>query len=309
MSALESYILPGDAVFPEGIVVRADEFFASSFTQGTIYRGRLDRASAEVFLAGGTDGRTSALGLALDRRGHLFVCGGATGLAFVYDADSGKLIRRFDNGLAKTIDPMQPKAFLNDVTTLPSGDAFLTDSIVPMLYRIPAEAVAGAGLDAPQGDGRLEPWLSFADTPLRYQFGNDVIASLNLNGIASTADGRYLIVVQTNTGRLFRIDVASKRVDTIGGVDAPGGDGLVLEGQTLYVIHVDPVPILRFRLGADFLSGEPDPLPRQPSLKAPTTAAFARGRLLVVNSQFDKLFYGGRSEPPFEVSSVDVGAA
>ena len=309
MSAPESYILPGDAVFPEGIVARADEFFASSFTQGTIYRGRLDRSSADVFLAGGADGRTSALGLALDGRGHLFICGGTTGLAFVYDADSGKLVRRFDNGLAKTTDPMQPKAFLNDVTTLPNGDAFLTDSIVPVLYRIPADALTADGRGAPQADGRLEPWLSFADTPLQYQFGNDVIASLNLNGIVSTADGRYLIVVQTNTGRLFRIDVASKRVEPIAGVHAPGGDGLVLEGQTLYVIHVDPVPILRFRLGADFSSGEPDPLPHQPSLKAPTTAAFAGGRLLVVNSQFDKLFYGGQSEPPFAVSSVDVGAA
>ena len=307
MSALESYTLPGDAVFPEGIVVRAGDFFASSFTKGTIYRGRLDRPTADVFLEGGTDGRTSALGLALDRRGHLFICGGMTGLAFVYDADSGKLVRRFDNGLAKTTDPMQPKAFLNDVTTLPNGDAFMTDSVVPLLYRIPAEAVAGLG--APQEDGRLEPWLSFADTPLQYQFGNDIVASLNLNGIASTADGKYLIVVQTNTGRLFRIDVGSKRVDPIAGIDAPGGDGLVLDGQTLYVIHVDPVPILRFRLGTDFLSGESDPLPRQPSLKAPTTAAFAGGRLLVVNSQFDKLFYGGQSEPPFAVSSVDLGAA
>jgi hypothetical protein len=53
MSAPESYILPGDAVFPQGIVVRGDEFFASSFTQGTIYRGRLDQASADVFIAGG----------------------------------------------------------------------------------------------------------------------------------------------------------------------------------------------------------------------------------------------------------------
>ena len=176
-----------------------------------------------------------------------------------------------------------------------------------MLYRIPAEALAEGRLAATQGDGQLEPWLSFADTPLRYQFGNDVIASLNLNGIVSTGDGRYLIVVQTNTGRLFRIDVASKRVAPIAGVVAPGGDGLVLDGQTLYVIHVDPVPILRFRLAADFSRGEPDPLPRQPSLKAPTTAAFAGGRLLVVNSQFDKLFYGGQSEPPFAISSVDVG--
>ena len=210
---------------------------------------------------------------------------------------------------AKTVDPMQPKAFLNDVTTLPNGDAFLTDSIVPMLYRIPADALAGGGLGPPEGDGLLEAWLPFADTPLQYQFGNDVIASLNLNGIASTADGKYLIVVQTNTGRLFRIDVASKTVEPIAGVDAPGGDGLVLDGQTLYVIHVDPVPILRFRLSADFSSGESDPLPQQPSLKAPTTAAFAGGRRLVVNSQFDKLFYGGQSEPPFAVSSVDVGTA
>ena len=48
------YVLPGDAVFPEGVVVsKTGEWFASSFTRGTIFRGRVEKPQAEVFLEGG----------------------------------------------------------------------------------------------------------------------------------------------------------------------------------------------------------------------------------------------------------------
>src|SRR5215207_7987534 len=61
----DSYILPGDAVFPEGVAFEQDTgfFYVSSTTDGTIFRGTLDSPEAEVFLAAGTDGRTTATGL------------------------------------------------------------------------------------------------------------------------------------------------------------------------------------------------------------------------------------------------------
>jgi hypothetical protein len=63
---------------------------------------------------------------------------------------------------------------------------------------------------------------------------------------------------------------------------------------------------MRFRLSPDLLRGEAEPLHRQPALKAPTTGVMVDGRLLVVNSQFDKLFYGGQPEQPFTVSNIAV---
>jgi Cu-Zn family superoxide dismutase len=304
MSAPSSHELPGEAVFPEGIAVQTatGELFVSSFTSGAIFRGSLERPGMEVFLPGGVDGRTSALGLAVDQRDRLLVCGGTSGLVFVYDLARRTLLRRFDNGLPKTTDPREPKAFINDVTITPVGDAFLTDSIVPVLYRIPAYALEEGGV----GDAMLEPWLAFEGTALRYTYGGDLVSSLNLNGIVSSADGRFLLVVQTNTGKVFRIEVATRQVDEVKGVVIPGGDGLVLDGQVLYGIHVDPAPIMRFRLSPDLLRGEAEPLHRQPALKAPTTGVMVDGRLLVVNSQFDKLFYGGQPEQPFTVSNIAV---
>ena len=79
-----TYTLPGAAVFPEGVTARGRTFYVSSTTDGTIFRGRLDRPAAEVFLPGNQDGRTTAVGLEA-ARGWLFVAGGATGQVFVYD--------------------------------------------------------------------------------------------------------------------------------------------------------------------------------------------------------------------------------
>lgn len=79
-----------------------------------------------------------------------------------------------------------------------------------------------------------------------------------------------------------------------------------LDGQTLYGIHVDAEPVLRFALAEDFLEGEPRPLAMRPALLAPTTAALARGDLLIVNSQFDKLFYGGEPDPRFTLTRVPI---
>jgi Cu-Zn family superoxide dismutase len=95
------YVLPGDAVFPEGIAFEPDtgNFYVGSTTDGTVFRGHVSQPSASPFLAPGADGRTTAIGMKVDDRGRLYVAGGGTGLAFVYDAATGVLIRSFPQGL------------------------------------------------------------------------------------------------------------------------------------------------------------------------------------------------------------------
>jgi len=80
-----AYVLPGDAVFPEGIATGpGGAFYVSSTTDGTIFRGDVREAQAGVLSPGGADGRTTAVGLRTDRSGRrLFVAGGATGRAWV----------------------------------------------------------------------------------------------------------------------------------------------------------------------------------------------------------------------------------
>jgi sugar lactone lactonase YvrE len=282
----DAYVLPGQQVFPEGVAYwqGTDTFFVGSTTDGTIFRGNLNDPETTVFSPGGFEGRTAAVGMKVDKHGRLIVDGGATGLVSVLDAHTGQLIRKFSTNFTGA-------QFLNDVVVAKNGDAFITDSMRPVLYRIPAGELRPASGTAP-----LEAWLDFTGTPLQYQPG------FNLNGIVATANGKYLIVTQSNTGKLFRITIATKEVveiQILGGTVA--GDGLWLRGQTLWAV-VRP-EILKLKLRHEFTVAEIVKRTTPAELKDPTTIAIAKGRMLVVNSQF-----GNRTSPvlPFTVSSIPV---
>ena len=71
---------------------------------------------------------------------------------------------------------------------------------------------------------------------------DDDPANNEVNGIAATPNGRTLFVVQSNTGRLFRVDAArgvSTEVTLTGGEGGllPNADGILLDGRTLYVVQ------------------------------------------------------------------------
>jgi sugar lactone lactonase YvrE len=281
----DSYVLPGDQVFPEGIAYDegTGNFYVGSTTDGTVFRGHVKDPAAQVFLAPGRDGRTTAIGMKVDGQGRLYIAGGDTGLVFVYDTSSGAFIRRFTTGFGGA-------QFLNDLAIV-KGDAFVTDSLRPVLYRVPEEAVVAGATQ-----GTLDPWLDFTGTALVYQPG------FNLNGIVASEDGRYLIVAQSNTGKLFRITIATKQVEEIVLNEQVSADGLWLRGRTLFAVARPD--IAKVQLSGDLTSGQVVSRTLDPSLRFPTTIAIARGRLLVVNSQFDKR--GGTPELPFTVSSIAV---
>ena len=104
--------------------------------------------------------------------------------------------------------PSGADTFVNDVVVTPQG-AYLTDSRRMVLYRVPLD------LGSPRT-------LNVTGIPL--QAGN------NLNGIVATPDGRTLIAVQTNTGKLWRINPqtgAATAVD-LGGATVVGTSKLRL---------------------------------------------------------------------------------
>jgi CHRD domain len=274
--------LPGPAVFPEGVAVQAatDAFFVGSTTDGTIFSGDVNSTNDTiVFLPGGGDGRTTAIGMkATDTR--LYIAGGGLGQVFVYDTATKALLAKFSNGLTPT--------FINDVTIVPNGDAYFTDSLSPALYRLSADLAT------------FERFTDFANTPLVYTPG------FNVNGIAHTADGAYLIVVQSNTGKLFRINVATKEVIEIAlnGAVLTGGDGILLVGRKLYVMRNSAALLVTLRLSSDFARADLSSVSGNPSFQFPTTFAKYGERFLVVNSQFDKR----ATAPvlPFNVSGIHI---
>lgn len=285
--SLSKYELPTAHRFPEGIAheLGTDTFYVGSFHDGTISRGRLDMPNAAVFLAGGGNGRNVAAGLKVDGDHRLFIAAGGKGAVFVYDTSTGAFVRRF-------VTEYSGKEFLNDLTVTPNGDVFVTDTFHPVLYRLPAHAVHPSPTP-----GKLQAWLTFSGPPLVYHSGR------NLNGIAHSGDGKYLVVAQVNTGNLFRIEIATKTVTRIGlGGESVSGDGLALLGRRLYA--VDRPYIVKIKLAADFASGQVVSKTTDPSFAYPTTIAIAGGRMLVVNSQFDQ--QGGTPSLPFTVSSIPI---
>jgi sugar lactone lactonase YvrE len=114
-----------------------------------------------------------------------------------------------------------------------------------------------------------------------------VAAGFNANGIVAK-DG-WLIIDQSNTGKLFRIDPgtgATRLIDT-GGYVVANGDGLALLKGRLYAVRNQDNLVAVFTLGADLLSasliGE---ITSPGNLDVPTTATFALGKLWVVNARF-----------------------
>ena len=163
--------LPGPAVFPEGVAIQAatDAFFVGSTTDGTIFSGDVNSTNdTTVFLPGGGDGRTDVRGMKANET-RLYVSAGALGQVFVYDTASKALLAKFATELTPS--------FVNDVTIAPNGDAYFTDSQSPAIYRLSADLTT------------FERFTDFVGTPVVYGTG------FNLNGIASTPDGAYLIFV------------------------------------------------------------------------------------------------------------------
>ena len=280
------YTIPGDTVFPEGIALDTSgpgkSFFVSSTTDGTIFKGAVKGTALAPFAAGGADGRTTATGMTVDR-GRLFVSGAGTGKAFVLRTADGSTLKVLDTNAGAT------PTFINDVTVA-GGFAYFTDSLRPIIFRA---STSGATV------GDMEPWLDLTGTPFVYKDG------FNANGIVNFDDGRLLVVVQSNTGKLFRIDTRTKAVSEIGlgGKTLTQGDGLVAHGSRLYVVrNVGEIVEVKLRHGRR--EGRIGKTLTSPLFAFPTTAARDGSRLLVVNSQFDKRGPGLTPVLPFTVAQV-----
>jgi len=278
LAAPSEYILPGDSVFPEGITTRpgTDQFFVSSTSDGTIFRGTLGKPRTRVFLAPGQDGRVLANGLRATSD-HLIVAGSVTGLLFVYDIRTGRLVRRFATGSG---------GLLNDVAVTQAGDVYVTDSMRGLLFRVKARALA----KRTSATRRLRPFVRFGDTPVG-SYANGIVP----------AGRRYVLVVGLSTGVLGRVDLESGRVRTVKGINLPAGDGLAITGHTLYGVNSGS-RVTEVKLSRDWLRGSTQRQITSPLFRLPTTVAIAGRRLLVVNSQFDRR--GMTPALPFTVAGV-----
>ena len=250
-----------DGFQPEGIAIgRLPYAYFGSRVDGDIYRASLSTGKGKVISQGPG---TQSLGLKLDGRGRLFVSGGSGGDARVLDAASGRVLKSYR---LQTVP-----SFINDVV-LTGGAAWYTDSTNPVLFKLP-----------------LDDHGSLPAQATRVPLTGDIVYTTgnNANGITATPDGRALIIVQTNTGKLFRTSYDGKTTQVdLGGEAVPNGDGMWLRDDTLYVVQNRDNLIAKIELNRHGTRGRVLSRTSDPRFDVPTTIAEYGDRFYLPNARF-----------------------
>lgn len=256
-----------DGFQPEGIAVGVGHtFFVGSIPTGAVYRGDL-RTGEGAVLVPSQAGR-NAIGLKYDERtGLLFVAGGPTGNAYVYDGATGANVAE----IPLTASP----SFINDVVITRQA-AYFTDSFQPILFRLSLE-----------NNGGLPAAPTVEEVPLggEYQF---TPGAFNANGIAATPNDKTLIIVNSTEGALYNLDPGTgiaRRID-LGGGSVPNGDGILLQGKILYVVQNSLNQIAVVKLSPNLTAGAVAGTITSADFRVPTTIASFGNSLYAVNARF-----------------------
>lgn len=256
---------------PEGITVntalgpRARFAYLGSLADGDIYRADLLTGRGRVISQG--PGTPSA-GLKIDPRGRIFVSGAAAGNARVVDRRSGAVLARYRFAASPS--------FVNDAV-LAGRTVWFTDSLRARLYGLPLGR-----------NGRLPKGSAVIRLPLKGQW-RQVPNNFNANGIERTPDQAALLVIQTVTGFLFRVDPhtgRARRVD-LGSTLLKNGDGILRDGRTLYVVQNQQNRIAVLRLNQKGTTGRLVKRISSGAFDVPTTVARSGGSLYLPNARFN----------------------
>ena len=109
-----------------------------------------------------------------------------------------------------------------------------------------------------------------------------------MNGIDATPNGKTLLIVQSGTGRLFTVSPTgvTRAIALTGGESVPNGDGILLDGRTLYVAQNQLNLVAKISLAANLRSGRVARRIGSPGFDIPTTIADLGSRLYAVNARF-----------------------
>ena len=251
---------------PEGVVTgRGPVIYSGSRADGAIYAADL-RTGEGTILVPGAAGRM-AVGLGFDERSnYIYVAGGNTGKAYVYDATTGALVQEY------TLTA--PGTFVNDVIVTRDA-AYFTNSNLAEYYRVP---IGPGGQPAAPGDVETIPLSG------DYQ----QVSGFNANGIEATPNGKHLIIVNSSAGALYHVEPLTGEATLIdlGGASVSAGDGLLLRGRTLYVVRNRLNQIAVIELAPDLNSGEVVETITNPNFDVPTTVAIFGNALYAVNARF-----------------------
>ena len=288
---------------PEGIELgNGHEFFVGAFSYsseflgahehsalaGAIYKGNL-RTGEGVILVPPTGKPVS--GLSYDpRTDYLYAA------TIFDDLDQGVTVYDASSGDAITEIPFGAGIAINDCLVTRTG-VYCTDSFNPDLYKLVLEK-----------GGRLHstPVVEMIPMP-GFVMGE---AGFAANGLVGDYDGKQLVIVNISTGVLFLVDTASGEASPIEIEGAeplfPDGDGLYLDGRTLYILQNFSNKIAVVQLSGDLSRGEfikniPGGGEINPLRTATTLIGFGNSLYAINTNIFERIFGN-----PAEVQSYVV---
>jgi Cu-Zn family superoxide dismutase len=284
----DHYVIPGDTFFPEGIAYneKTGIFYTGSTFTGDIVKVNVKTGDAALLSSGEGSGRTFCTGMKLDAKKRLWVCGGSQGRVHLINTNDGSVIKSWD------LRALYNAGFVNDCIIADNTYVYFTDSQMQKIYRADVR---------PDQPGNIEEWLTFTNQQIPYAGGT------NANGIEVTPDGKYLLVVISNSGTLYRINTSTKEISQVPlNMPINSGDGLWLEKNKLYVSRNAIGKIFPIVLNADYTAGTVGDGFGE-NLLFNTTMAKADKYFLVVNGQLNRRPSPTQTIPPvlpFKVSRV-----
>ncbi|MGQ7868103.1 hypothetical protein [Sunxiuqinia sp. sy24] len=260
---------------PEGIAIGTNQtFYVGSLSSGQIYKGNLRTGKGELLAIPTVPDQL--VGLSFDKRsGYLYGAKGFSGMGAVYNSKTGDIIQSIP--LASPMTDL-----INDVVVT-SDAAFFTASLTPTLYKVPLTK-----------NGQLPDPVQVIALPLSGDFNmnpNPMIPQLGAfsNGIDATENGKQLILANTGRGEIYRVDPYSGEAILIdlNGALLPFADGILLDGDILYVVQNMLNQVAIVKLFHEYLKGEIVGTIQHDSFGIPTTASQFGDHLYFVNSHFD----------------------
>lgn len=288
-AATVSLVAEGDALtikkpglYPETIEFneRSGKFLVGSFREGAVYE--VD-ASGVVSQLVDDPRLCSVLGMAVDaKRNRLWLVNSDLGAGVRPSAAGPKALAAvglYDLGTGKNLGYFEVASLaagphlLNGIALDEAGDAYVTDSFAPTIYKV--EASGGARV-----------WLSSE------QFAGE---GINLNGLVVHPAG-FLLVVKKSDGALFRVPLANPAAFTRVQLAEPlvAGDGLVRIGQNALVVISNEVPGVARNVAISLVSDDDWNTAHADAVEElgrvyPTTAVLRGDALFVVHSNLNEL--------------------
>jgi sugar lactone lactonase YvrE len=203
-------------LFPEGVVYDKfnDRFYVSSTTRGDIGIVSADGSYTPFITDPALIGTT---GLEIDEaRKLLYVSNSSDGTVGIYNINTGERVNFID------LKPLLPGApvFINDIALDPQGNAYVTNSRTPVIYKISTDGVAS----------------------IFYQDAAFATTGFGFNGIEyGNQNGGYLLVAHIANNQVIKFPVAAPSDYNVVALNAmlAGPDGLLLSknGKDLVVVN------------------------------------------------------------------------